>query len=262
MIIDRLPPGTLCIVCGDVATGNHYSIPSCNGCKTFFRRAIVNNRNFTCMGKGNCIIDKGVRCACRACRLKKCLQMGMDPGAIQSERDRIGYTKRKRKDKQEQPGNSVSHPSGSSSPMEVEKSENPDNQSNEGELSDEEDIITFCDSELSAAEDGKDLGRSGKSHAYESVLERLTQLENNFTLLLSRGEIHPYGSLEEALRAQSRFSQPVNVKLSDPIVTPSKDQLKMPFWRSRIIALYIDWAKTFTAFRKLPYSDKPFGRQS
>lgn len=30
----------------------------------------------------------------------------------------------------------------------------------------------------------------------------------------------------------------------------------MPFWRSRIIALYIDWAKTFSTFRKLPYSDK------
>jgi hypothetical protein len=30
----------------------------------------------------------------------------------------------------------------------------------------------------------------------------------------------------------------------------------MPFWRSRIIALYIDWAKTFFAFRKLPYADQ------
>jgi hypothetical protein len=39
-------------------------------------------------------------------------------------------------------------------------------------------------------------------------------------------------------------------------VTPNKEQQKMPFWRCRIIALYIDWAKTFTAFRKLPYSDK------
>ena len=52
-----------------------------------------------------------------------------------------------------------------------------------------------------------------QSHAYEGILERLTQLENNFTLLLSRGEIHPYASLEEALRAPSRFSQLVNVKV-------------------------------------------------
>ena len=78
------------------------------------------------MGNGKCIIDKGVRCACRACRLEKCLQMGMDPNgnewthdwlnvtwfpAIQSERDRIGYTKRKRRGKQEQPKKSGSYPS-------------------------------------------------------------------------------------------------------------------------------------------------------
>lgn len=42
--------------------------------------------------------------------------------------------------------------------------------------------------------------------------------------------------------------------MTDPIVVPESN--KMPFWRSRIIALYIDWAKTFSVFRKLPYSDK------
>ncbi|CAJ0573639.1 unnamed protein product, partial [Mesorhabditis spiculigera] len=62
---------TLCAVCEDVATGNHYNVASCNGCKTFFRRAIVNKRNFVCMGDGNCAVNKGVRCACRHCRLKK-----------------------------------------------------------------------------------------------------------------------------------------------------------------------------------------------
>lgn len=42
--------------------------------------------------------------------------------------------------------------------------------------------------------------------------------------------------------------------MTDSIVVPESN--KMPFWRSRIIALYIDWAKTFSVFRKLPYSDK------
>jgi hypothetical protein len=90
------------------------------------------------------------------------------------------------------------------------------------------------------------------------MLERLAQLENNFSLLLSRGKIEPYASLGDALAAPSRFTQPINVKITDPIATPeeNKDQCQMPFWRSRIIALYIDWAKTFFAFRKLPYADQ------
>src|SRR4051812_6459630 len=28
---EKLAPGTLCLVCDDVASGYHYSIPSCNG---------------------------------------------------------------------------------------------------------------------------------------------------------------------------------------------------------------------------------------
>ncbi|CAJ0573612.1 unnamed protein product, partial [Mesorhabditis spiculigera] len=90
-------------------------------------------------------------------------------------------------------------------------------------------------------------------------MERLTALENNFTLLLSRGHIEPYKTLDEALAAASRFHQPIDVKVTDPIVTPESgddEQKKMPFWRSRIIALYVDWVKTFSTFRGLPHSDK------
>uniref|UniRef100_A0A914NR44 Nuclear receptor domain-containing protein n=1 Tax=Meloidogyne incognita TaxID=6306 RepID=A0A914NR44_MELIC len=240
---DKLSPDTTCVVCNDVATGNHYSVPSCNGCKTFFRRAIVNNRNFACMGNGKCIVDKGVRCACRACRLEKCIKMGMDTNSIQSERDRIGYTKRKRRDKNEQKDE------------EHEKLEN--HADNEFDVSDEEDISFHGSIYLQNGNNLSTIRVNNKtSNSFDGILERLTQLENNFTLLLSRGEIHPYGTLEEALKAPSIFSRPINVKLSDPIVTPNKDKQKMPFWRSRIIALYIDWAKTFATFRKLPYSDK------
>ena len=45
------------------------------------------------------------------------------------------------------------------------------------------------------------------------MLERLTQLENNFTLLLSRGDIEAYASLDQALVAKSRFNEPINVKV-------------------------------------------------
>lgn len=47
----------------------------------------------------------------------------------------------------------------------------------------------------------------------DPMLERLTTLENNLTLLLSRAEIEPYASLDDALAAPSRFHQPISVRV-------------------------------------------------
>lgn len=75
-----------CAVCGDQATGLHYEVPSCNGCKTFFRRTLVSNRTYKCHKDGNCTFNKDMRCACRACRFSKCVAVGMNPKAIQCNR--------------------------------------------------------------------------------------------------------------------------------------------------------------------------------
>ncbi|CAJ0591729.1 unnamed protein product [Cylicocyclus nassatus] len=233
---EKLPPGTLCVVCEDIATGNHYSVPSCNGCKTFFRRAVVNNRMFTCMGNGDCPVNKGVRCACRHCRLKKCLLVGMDKKSIQNDRDRIGYTKRTRKCDKNSDGTNENNDSRHAS--------SPDS------FHDHEDLLgpSCLDSNQHKHENNN----------VDPMLERLTTLENNLTLLLSRAEIEPYASLDDALAAPSRFHQPISVRITDPIASPKPgmDENKMPFWRSRIIALYIDWAKSFACFRNLPHADK------
>ncbi|EPB79710.1 zinc finger, C4 type [Ancylostoma ceylanicum] len=76
----------LCAVCGDDSTGYHYEVPSCNGCKTFFRRTVVSKRRFKCHKSGNCLFNKEHRCACRSCRFRKCLEVGMNPNAIQTSR--------------------------------------------------------------------------------------------------------------------------------------------------------------------------------
>uniref|UniRef100_A0A0N4ZH41 Transcription factor HNF-4 homolog n=1 Tax=Parastrongyloides trichosuri TaxID=131310 RepID=A0A0N4ZH41_PARTI len=76
-----------CAVCGDKSTGTHYGVISCNGCKGFFRRTILRNQTFTCRFNENCTIDKNFRCACRFCRFKKCLDVGMKREAIQFERE-------------------------------------------------------------------------------------------------------------------------------------------------------------------------------
>uniref|UniRef100_A0AC35TRJ4 Nuclear receptor domain-containing protein n=1 Tax=Rhabditophanes sp. KR3021 TaxID=114890 RepID=A0AC35TRJ4_9BILA len=90
----RIDPAELCRVCEDSATGYHYGIASCNGCKTFFRRTVVSGHVFSCQYEGKCEISKNARCACRHCRFNKCISMGMDQNAIQNDRDRIGPTKR------------------------------------------------------------------------------------------------------------------------------------------------------------------------
>ncbi|TMS36608.1 hypothetical protein L596_003737 [Steinernema carpocapsae] len=90
----KVPEGELCAVCSDLATGYHYGVASCNGCKTFFRRTIVSEHSFVCQYQGNCDVNKNIRCACRHCRFNKCVAVGMDAKAIQNDRDRIGPTKK------------------------------------------------------------------------------------------------------------------------------------------------------------------------
>ncbi|KAF7637206.1 hypothetical protein Mgra_00003382 [Meloidogyne graminicola] len=82
-------PGVgLCTVCGDRADGYHYGVLSCRGCSNaFFRRAVAFNLQFYCRREGNCEINKNARCACRYCRLQKCVDVGMDRSAVQIRRE-------------------------------------------------------------------------------------------------------------------------------------------------------------------------------
>ena len=68
-----------CLVCGDKASGLHYTVISCESCKSFFGRKIKSKAKFTCEANGNCVMDLYTRRHCPACRLKKCLDVGMKP---------------------------------------------------------------------------------------------------------------------------------------------------------------------------------------
>jgi len=76
-----------CIVCGDVSSGKHYGILACNGCSGFFKRSVRRKLIYRCQaGTGSCVIDKKHRNQCQSCRLKKCINMGMNKDAVQNER--------------------------------------------------------------------------------------------------------------------------------------------------------------------------------
>uniref|UniRef100_A0A673MR00 Nuclear receptor domain-containing protein n=1 Tax=Sinocyclocheilus rhinocerous TaxID=307959 RepID=A0A673MR00_9TELE len=73
---DRNVP-RICGVCGDKATGFHFNAMTCEGCKGFFRRSMKRKASFTCPFNGSCTITKDNRRHCQACRLKRCLDIGM-----------------------------------------------------------------------------------------------------------------------------------------------------------------------------------------
>lgn len=83
----------LCRVCGTTAHGAHFGVYSCRACAAFFRRSLGCKIPHPCRFRNyKCNIDSSESLAflqyplarsgllCRACRLRKCLKVGMEYG--------------------------------------------------------------------------------------------------------------------------------------------------------------------------------------
>ncbi|CAF4196198.1 unnamed protein product, partial [Rotaria sp. Silwood2] len=75
-----------CAVCNDIASGYHYGVWSCEGCKAFFKRSIQGTNEYICPATNTCTIDKHRRKSCQACRLRRCYEVGMTKGTTRRER--------------------------------------------------------------------------------------------------------------------------------------------------------------------------------
>ncbi|CAF0953047.1 unnamed protein product [Rotaria sordida] len=77
---------SVCSVCGDKASGKHYGVMSCDGCRGFFKRSVRRKIEYKCKGDSTCQVDVNRRNQCQACRFQRCLAMKMKPSAVQNER--------------------------------------------------------------------------------------------------------------------------------------------------------------------------------
>ncbi|CAG9837148.1 unnamed protein product [Diabrotica balteata] len=97
---------SFCKVCGDKASGKHYGVASCDGCRGFFKRSIRRNLEYVCKENGNCIVDVTRRNQCQACRFKKCLQVNMKRDGISNS----PYTMQKQQSNMANPTSSPRSP--------------------------------------------------------------------------------------------------------------------------------------------------------
>ncbi|VDN05314.1 unnamed protein product [Thelazia callipaeda] len=73
----------LCQVCADRASGFHYGVFACEGCKGFFRRSIQQKIQYRpCTRNQQCVVARNNRNRCQHCRLQKCIKVGMSRDAV------------------------------------------------------------------------------------------------------------------------------------------------------------------------------------
>ncbi|KAL7076738.1 hypothetical protein ACQ4LE_003964, partial [Meloidogyne hapla] len=267
----------LCSVCNDIATGFHYGTPSCNGCKTFFRRTVMKKQVFQCQFDGNCPVDKNVRCACRHCRFKKCLEAGMSKESIQNNRDPIGYTKRTRRILNNFPP--LDENASTSSGITADTSTNSliaNNgmpsfpSSSQAQVA----IHSFMNNginnnaqvnrpQTSSNQQQQTSQPVAAEHVQEDLmLQRLFGIEY-ILLTIRNSKLNVQKSLNDLLLNSSLFEDPATIKKMagealqmPPTLLRRAEQKDNLFWHERDWFIMIEWAKMLPVYQQLDLKDK------
>ncbi|CAF2851584.1 unnamed protein product [Rotaria sp. Silwood2] len=75
-----------CRICHDIATGVHYGVITCEGCKGFFKRSITRDVSHQCLFGNKCIVSAGTRNRCKSCRFNRCIKQGMSMDSVKMGR--------------------------------------------------------------------------------------------------------------------------------------------------------------------------------
>uniref|UniRef100_A0A914EAR0 Uncharacterized protein n=1 Tax=Acrobeloides nanus TaxID=290746 RepID=A0A914EAR0_9BILA len=81
-----LPTSQRCMVCDETPATYHYGGICCSGCKGFFRRSVRFERAYTCSYENKCEVLNELRNKCRACRFRRCLDVGLKPKLVHGDR--------------------------------------------------------------------------------------------------------------------------------------------------------------------------------
>ncbi|CAB3399695.1 unnamed protein product [Caenorhabditis bovis] len=78
------------------ANGLHFGARTCAACAAFFRRTISDDKRYICKRNQRCTNGSregnGYRKICRSCRMKRCLEVGMQPENLQLKRNKQNET--------------------------------------------------------------------------------------------------------------------------------------------------------------------------
>ncbi|CAJ0563008.1 unnamed protein product, partial [Mesorhabditis spiculigera] len=232
-----------CVVCRDQAFGKHYGVNACNGCKGFFRRSVWNNRQYICRFDGRCAIAKEHRNVCRACRLKQCFLAGMNPRAVQSEREKA------------QGGGG-----GGAATSLLDSNIDPQDDDELSRMS----PVKTCDSEAQTEGGGAGGERQGKRRSVLKMNNITKTFIHSPKSILSKPpplDSPPYGTScqSASVSFSNAFFNPTLISPRTP-VTPTGERLAefvdvVQDWR-RNFTLFADWLHALPEFNVLNVSDQ------